>query len=894
MVWTTDFDGDVSTILPASNEPAHQRKGADATTNLDYQANFNILSEARRHRLTGIVCTIGPVTKAPEKLLEMIEHGMCIARMNFSHGSHEYHAETMANVRKANQLYKQKYGIDPSVAIALDTKGPEIRTGMLEGDTGTKEIELKKGHAIKITTDDHYMNKCTSDVLWLDYKNITKVLKVGNRIFIDDGLISIVAKEIGPDYVVGEIECTGMLGSKKGCNLPGTDTDLPAVSDKDKKDLLFGIEQNVDMIFASFIRDANNVKQVRDVLGEAGKNILIIPKLENQEGCKNLEEIVRVSDGIMVARGDMGIEIPTEKVPIAQKQMISMCKRYGVPIICATQMLESMVKKPRPTRAEASDVANAILDGADCTMLSGESAKGEYPLICVKTMAAIAREAEACYRNEWVFTEQLKAEFGLGMSTKADPSTATAISAVMASFTTKAAAIIVLTHSGQTAWLTAKYRPHCPVLAVSRGEKECRQMQLYRGIFPLVYKQPPMGDHGKEVEERVKYAVEFGRKSKMILAGDNVVVVSGYRPGSGANNAVRILTIDSAPGGQKSLGQKSPMSAKKIGINGFGRIGRLVLRAALQKGAEVVAVNDPFIDLDYMVYMFRFDSTHGRNDVDIDKTADGKLLINGKKISVFAERDPKNIPWRTAGAEYVVESTGVFTTTETAQAHLNGGAKKVIISAPSADAPMFVMGVNQEKYSPSMKVVSNASCTTNCLAPLAKVIHDNFTITEGLMTTVHATTATQKTVDGPSGKDWRGGRGAGQNIIPSSTGAAKAVGKVIPELNGKLTGMAFRVPTPDVSVVDLTVRLGKGVSYEKICATIKAAADGPMRGILGYMDEDIVSTDLLGDERSSIFDAKAGIQLSDKFVKLVSWYDNEFGYSCRVVDLISFMQSKDQ
>merc|ERR1712123_181133 len=336
--------------------------------------------------------------------------------------------------------------------------------------------------------------------------------------------------------------------------------------------------------------------------------------------------------------------------------------------------------------------------------------------------------------------------------------------------------------------------------------------------------------------------------------------------------------------------------AKKIGINGFGRIGRLVLRAAVQKGAQVVAINDPFIDLDYMIYMFKHDSTHfgyHRGDVEVTKTKCGKLSINGKAIAVFSERDPKAIPWASAGAEYVVESTGVFTTVDSASAHLSGGAKKVIISAPSADAPMFVMGVNNNKYDPSMQVVSNASCTTNCLAPLAKIIHDNFTISEGLMTTVHATTATQKTVDGPSGKDWRGGRGAGQNIIPASTGAAKAVGKVIPDLNGKLTGMAFRVPTPDVSVVDLTVKLVKPASYAKICEVIKAAAEGPMAGIMGYCDEDIVSTDLLGDQRSSIFDSKAGIQLSDTFVKLVSWYDNEFGYSCRVVDLIDFMQTKD-
>jgi len=334
------------------------------------------------------------------------------------------------------------------------------------------------------------------------------------------------------------------------------------------------------------------------------------------------------------------------------------------------------------------------------------------------------------------------------------------------------------------------------------------------------------------------------------------------------------------------------MVAGKIGINGFGRIGRLVLRAAVAKGATVVAVNDPFISLDYMVYMFKYDSTHGQFKGEVKE--DGKFLyVNGNKITVFNEKDPANINWGEAGAEYVVESTGVFTTTEKALTHTKGGAKKVIISAPSADAPMFVMGVNHEKYDPSLQVVSNASCTTNCLAPVAKVINDNFGLVEGLMTTVHAVTATQKTVDGPSGKDWRGGRGAGQNIIPSSTGAAKAVGKVIPELNGKLTGMAFRVPTPDVSVVDLTVRLAKEATYEQICDVIKAAADGPMKGILGYTDEDLVSSDFYGDTRSSIFDAKAGIQMSPTFVKLVSWYDNEMGYSNRVVDLIAYMQSRD-
>ncbi|XP_067658156.1 uncharacterized protein [Haliotis asinina] len=333
------------------------------------------------------------------------------------------------------------------------------------------------------------------------------------------------------------------------------------------------------------------------------------------------------------------------------------------------------------------------------------------------------------------------------------------------------------------------------------------------------------------------------------------------------------------------------MGAPKVGINGFGRIGRLVLRACIDANVPVVAVNDPFISLDYMVYMFKYDSTHGRFKGEV--SSDGsKLIVNGSSIAVYSMRDPAEIPWSENGAEYVVESTGVFTAKEKASAHFKGGAKKVIISAPSADAPMFVMGVNHTQYTPDLNIVSNASCTTNCLAPLAKVINDNFGIVEGLMTTVHAYTATQKTVDGPSSKDWRGGRGAAQNIIPSSTGAAKAVGKVIPELLGKLTGMAFRVPVADVSVVDLTVRLEKGASYEKIKEVIKNASENEMKGILGYTDEDVVSQDFLGDARSSIFDAKAGIALSDNFVKLVSWYDNEYGYSNRVVQLIQYMSSQ--
>lgn len=331
----------------------------------------------------------------------------------------------------------------------------------------------------------------------------------------------------------------------------------------------------------------------------------------------------------------------------------------------------------------------------------------------------------------------------------------------------------------------------------------------------------------------------------------------------------------------------------KAGINGFGRIGRIVFRNALEfPDVEIVAVNDPFIEPKYAAYMLKYDSTHGTFKDDI--TVDGNdLVVAGKKIKFYMEKDPANIPWKDTGAEYIIESTGVFTTTDKASAHLKGGAKRVIITAPSSDAPMYVMGVNEDKYDGKASVISNASCTTNCLAPLAKIINDKFTIIEGLMTTVHSYTATQKTVDGPSAKDWRGGRGAAQNIIPSSTGAAKAVGKVIPELNGKLTGMSMRVPTSNVSVVDLTVRIEKGATYDEIKAAVKAAADGPLKGIVAYTEDDVVSTDMNGHTASSIFDAKAGISLNNNFVKLVSWYDNEWGYSRRVVDLLLHVAKAD-
>ena len=330
----------------------------------------------------------------------------------------------------------------------------------------------------------------------------------------------------------------------------------------------------------------------------------------------------------------------------------------------------------------------------------------------------------------------------------------------------------------------------------------------------------------------------------------------------------------------------------KLGINGFGRIGNLSFQAALAKeGVEVVAINDPFIAADYMAYMTKYDTVHGRFEGEV-YAKDGNLVVNGKEIKVYNEMDPHNIPWGELGVEYVLECSGVFTTLEKAQAHIDAGAKQVIISAPSKDAPMFVMGVNNTEYKPEMNIVSNASCTTNCLAPLAKVINDNFGIKEGLMTTVHSTTATQKTVDGASKKDWRGGRAAAANIIPSSTGAAKAVGKVIPSLNGKLTGMAFRVPTVDVSVVDLTCNLEKPTTYEEICSAMKKASENEMKGIIEYTDEPVVSSDFIHDSHTSIFDATAGIMLTDTFVKLVAWYDNEWGYSNKLVDLACYIATR--
>jgi len=537
MVWVASDHLENSDILPETDIPSAQAQARESGTMVEYLSSLRILSRTTHIRLSGIVCTIGPVSRAPDYLYKMIDAGMNVARMNFSHGTHEYHAQTIANCREAALAYRKEKGFDPSLAIALDTKGPEIRTGLLEGDDGRKELILEAGDVIKLTTDEAFKEKCTKEVLYIDYKNITKVIQPGKRIFIDDGLISVKATEIGDDFVIGEVENGGNLGSRKGCNLPGTDTDLPAVSEKDKADLAFGVEQGVDVVFASFIRDAAGVREIRKVLGEKGKDIWIISKLENQQGVNNVDEIIEESDGIMVARGDMGIEIPPEKVFIAQKQIIAACNKAGKPVICATQMLESMVKKPRPTRAEGSDVANAILDGSDCVMLSGETAKGDYPIQCIKTMAALSREAEACLWNQRFFEDLMRAENSLVR----DATTATSIAAVQMSYLTKASAIIGLTTTGRTAHIASKYRAQCPFVAVTRHAEAARKMQLYRGVVPLYYPDARLEDWGQDVDERIQFGVDFGKKNGFIKSGDIVICITGWRKGAGSSNTVRIL-----------------------------------------------------------------------------------------------------------------------------------------------------------------------------------------------------------------------------------------------------------------------------------------------------------------------------------------------------------------
>ncbi|UYV60190.1 PKM [Cordylochernes scorpioides] len=488
--------------------------------------------------VTTLLCP-GPASREVPTLVEMMKSGMNIARLNFSHGTYEYHAGTVANVREAAKLVSQHYNLQTHpVAIALDTKGPEIRTGLLEGGA-TAEVELEKGKTVRVTTDDTYKEKGSAQVIHVDYKNITKVLSKGSKIYVDDGLISLAVLDIKGEDITCEVENGGLLGSKKGVNLPGAEVDLPAVSEKDKQDLIFGLEQEVDMVFASFIRNAAGVKEIRNILGEKGKDVKIIPKIENHEGVRKIDEIIAESDGIMVARGDLGIEIPPEKVFLAQKMMIAKCNMAGKPVICATQMLESMVKKPRPTRAESSDVANAVLDGADCVMLSGETAKGDYPLETVRMMRAICVEAESAIFQHHIFTELI-----MKTPVPTDSTHSVAIAAVNASMKLPAAAIIVLTTTGRTAHLVSKYRPCCPIIAVSRVAKTTRQAHLWRGILPLHYPKDRLADWPQDVDTRIQYAIDHGKKREFLHKGDAIVVITGWREGAGATNTMRVVYVE--------------------------------------------------------------------------------------------------------------------------------------------------------------------------------------------------------------------------------------------------------------------------------------------------------------------------------------------------------------
>lgn len=497
-------------------------------------ARLDIYREPVEQRRTAIICTIGPKTQTVEALLKLRRAGMDVLRMNFSHGSYEFHGQTIANLRKS-------FEVEPGspVAIALDTKGPEIRTGVTKGDT---EITIVAGSTVIITTDPAVKDACDETQIWVDYKNLPRVVKTGGNIFIDDGLLSLEVQKVDPEHVF--VECravnTAKVGSKKGVNLPNVFVDLPAISEKDRRDLAWGVEQGVDMIFASFIRKRQDVLAVREALGEDGQHIRIISKIENHEGVQKFDEILEETDGVMVARGDLGIEIPAHKVFVAQKMMIARCNIVGKPVICATQMLESMTFNPRPTRAEVTDVANAVLDGADCVMLSGETAKGQYYEESVKMMHQICREAEASTHHEEFF-RQLRDVTPSGLHTNEN----IAACAVAASLDEAISAIVVASLTGNSARLVAKYRPACPIIVATTARRTSQAIHLHRGCYPILYGEiyDNVGGFQKYLERLLAHTLAKAIERQLVKVGDHVVVVQGWEAGVGHTNTMRIVRV---------------------------------------------------------------------------------------------------------------------------------------------------------------------------------------------------------------------------------------------------------------------------------------------------------------------------------------------------------------
>ncbi|KAF9384621.1 Pyruvate kinase [Podila verticillata] len=497
-------------------------------TDLEWTSSLDIDYQPTNIRKTSIICTIGPKTNNVEMINKLRDAGMNIARMNFSHGSYEYHQSVIDHVRQSAIEHPGR-----PVGIALDTKGPEIRTGLMKDDI---EVPITAGHQMIISTNDEYAEACDGEVMYVDYKNLTKVITPGKVIYVDDGVLSFKVLSVEDDHVKVKAINNGKICSRKGVNLPKTEVDLPALSEKDKKDLQFGVQNNVDIVFASFIRRADDVREIRKVLGEEGKHIKIISKIENHQGVMNFDEILEVTDGVMVARGDLGIEIPCTQVFIAQKMMIAKCNLAGKPVICATQMLESMTYNPRPTRAEVSDVANAVLDGADCVMLSGETAKGSYPIEAVTTMAetCVLAESAICYPPLFNELRQLQKR-------PTETTETVASSAVSASQEQNAGAIVVLSTSGDTARLVSKYRPQSNIVIVTRKASTARAIHLSRGCYPFIYTEPKVADWQEDVDNRLRWGMDQAIQEGLIKSGETVIVIQGFRSGYGNTNTMRIV-----------------------------------------------------------------------------------------------------------------------------------------------------------------------------------------------------------------------------------------------------------------------------------------------------------------------------------------------------------------